>query len=43
MSVRGGGEAAMAEFQLTIDGAALIATRYTAFDPPQDASEAGIS
>ena len=43
MAVRGGGEAAMAEFGLTIDGAGLITTRYTAYDLPQDASEAGVS
>jgi hypothetical protein len=33
----------MAEFGLTIDGAGLITTRYTAYDLPQDASEAGVS
>jgi len=43
LAVRGGGEGGNAEFQLTIDGAGSIITRYTSFDPPQDASEVGVS
>jgi len=43
LAVRGGGEGCGAEFQVRIDGAGSIITRYTAFDLPQDASEVGVS
>jgi hypothetical protein len=43
LAVRGGGEGAIAEFQLSIDGAGLIVTQYTASDLPEDASEVGVS
>jgi len=42
MTLRGGGEGAVAEFELAIDGAGLITTRYTASELPADASEVGV-
>jgi len=43
MSVHGNAERGNAEFQVRIDGAGLITTRYTAFDLPRDTSEVGVS
>ncbi len=43
MSVHGNAERGNAEFQVRIDGAGLITTRYTTFDLPQEASEVGVS
>jgi hypothetical protein len=43
MSVHGNADKGNAEFQVRIDGAGLMTTRYTAFDLPEDASEVGVS
>ena len=42
-SVHSHEEKGNAEFEVKIDGAGLITTRYTAFDLPPDASEVGVS
>jgi hypothetical protein len=43
LALRGGGDGGHAEFQLIIDGAGLITTRYTAHDLPAEATEVGVS